>query len=260
MTVLTRIKPIKRLLVRLKKRAGRNNQGRITVRHRGGGVKRLYRILEWGQEGMGRKAVVKAIEYDPYRTAYIMRIKYQDNGVEAYRLAPHGIKIGQIVEVGEDVPLKTGNRTKLKNIPVGTQVFNVEIYPGKGGQLVRSAGASAEVLGHEGKYTYLKMPSKEVRLILSECFATIGQVSNPEHRYKKLRKAGQRRLKGWRPTVRGSAMNTPDHPHGGGEGRAPIGLPYPKTPWGKPALGVKTRRRKHTDKYIIKSRHEAKKR
>jgi len=251
--ILTKEKPEKKLLLRLKKRAGRSKSGRITVRHRGGGVKRLYRIVDFGQKKKDIPAKVIALEYDPYRTAYLMLLEYED-GKKCYRLAPHDIKVGDKVKISETTEIKIGNRLKLKNIPVGTEVFNVELKPGRGGQIVKAAGTAAQVLAHEQKYTHLKMPSKEVRKVLSECFATIGRVSHPEHRYKKLKKAGQTRLKGRRPQVRGTVMSPRAHPHGGGEGKTPIGLPHPKTPWGKPARGVKTRKRKSTDKYIIKRR------
>lgn len=251
--ILTKKKPEKKLLIRLKRRAGRARSGRITVRHRGGGAKRLYRKIDRGQKRMDAPARVLALEYDPYRTAYLMLLEYSD-AKKSYRLAPQGIKIGETVITSEAAEIKIGNRLKLKNIPVGTEVFNIELTLGKGGQIVRSAGTSAQVLSREGKYTNLKMPSKEIRKMLSECFATIGRVSHPEHKYERLKKAGQTRLKGRRPQVRGTVMSPRAHPHGGGEGKTPIGLPYPKTPWGKPARGVKTRRRKSTDKYIIKRR------
>ncbi|MCD6402451.1 50S ribosomal protein L2 [bacterium] len=251
--ILTKKEPEKSLLVPLKKKAGRSSSGRITVRHRGGGVKRLYRILDFGEEKMNIPAKVVALEYDPNRTAYIMLLEYGPSQ-KCYRIAPHGIKVGDEVICAEKAPIKIGNRMKLKNIPVGTQVYNIELQPGKGGQMVRGAGTAATILAKEGKYCHLEMPSGEVRKVLLECFATIGQVSHPEKRFEKIKKAGSRRRKGWRPTVRGTVMNPRDHPHGGGEGKAPIGLPHPKTPWGKPALGVKTRKRKWTDKYIIKRR------
>ena len=251
--LLTKKEPEKKLLLRLKSRAGRGYLGRITVRHRGGGVKKLYRIVDFGQTNMGKKAKVLALEYDPYRTAFLMLLEY-DGGEKSYQLAPHGIKIGDEILCEEALEIKLGNRMKLKNIPVGTMVYNVELFPGKGGQMAKGAGTSAKVLAKEGKYTQLEMPSGEVRKILQDCFASIGQVSHPEKRFERVRKAGLSRLKGRRPTVRGSAMNPVDHPHGGGEGRTPIGLRYPKTPWGKHALGVKTRKRNWTDKYIIKRR------
>ena len=250
---LTKKKPEKRLRKYLKRRAGRARSGRVTVRHRGGGARRLYRIIDFGQKTMDKPGKVIALEYDPYRTGYLMLLQY-DNNKKAYKIAPEGIKTGDTVLVSEKAEIKIGNRMKLKNILPATQIFNIELNPGKGGQIVRSAGASALVLSHEGKYTHLKMPSKEIRKVLSECFATIGQVSHAGHRYEKLRKAGQTRLKGRRPQNRGTVMSPRAHPHGGGEGKTPIGLPHPKTPWGKPARGVKTRRRKSTEKYIIKRR------
>lgn len=252
-SLLTKKEPEKKLLLSLKKNAGRSRSGRITVRHRGGGVKRLYRIVDFGQEKLGTPAKVIALEYDPNRTAFLMLLEYQD-GEKRYQIAPHDIKIGDEIICSEETEIKIGNRMKLKNIPVGTMVYNIEIQPGQGGRLVRSAGTAAKVLAQEEKFTHLEMPSKEVRKIFSECFASIGQVSHPTKRFEKIGKAGRRRLKGWRPTVRGGAMIPPDHPHGGGEGKTPIGLKHPKTPWGKPALGVKTRKRKNTDKYIIKRR------
>jgi len=251
--LLTKKKPEKRLLLPLKKRAGRGVTGRITVRHRGRGVKRLYRIVDFGQEKLGIPAKVIALEYDPNRSAFICLLEYQD-GEKRYRLAPKDLKVGDEIICQEITEIKIGNRMKLKNIPVGTQVYNIELEPGKGGKLIRSAGTSAKVLAQEGAFTHLEMPSKEIRKISAECFASIGQVSHPGKRFEKIRKAGRRRLKGFRPTVRGTAMGPADHPHGGGEGRAPIGLKHPKTPWGKPARGVKTRKRKWTDRYIIKKR------
>ena len=254
-SILTKKKPEKKLLLRLTRRAGRSRSGTITVRHRGGGAKRLYRLVSFGQERMGEKAKVMALEYDPYRAAYIMLLEYPDSK-KGYRLAPHDIKIGEMVVVSEKAEIKIGNRLKLKNTPIGTEVFNIGLKPEKGGQIVRSAGNSAQVLAHEGKYAHLLLPSKEIRKVLSECFATVGRVSRPEHRYEKLRNAGQTRLKGRRPQVRGTVMSPRAHPHGGGEGKTPIGMPGPKTPWGKPARGVKTRKRKSTDKYIIKRREK----
>lgn len=255
--ILTKKEPEKSLLVPLKKKAGRSGSGRITIRHRGGGVKRLYRIVDFGEEKLDIPAKVIALEYDPNRTAYIMLLEYEDSQ-KRYRIAPHGIKVGDSVICAQKAPIKIGNRMKLKNIPVGTQVYNIELQPRKGGQMVRGAGTAAVVLAKEGKYCHLEMPSGEVRKVLLECFASVGQVSHPEKRFEKLKKAGSKRRKGWRPTVRGTVMNPRDHPHGGGEGKAPIGLPHPKTPWGKPALGVKTRKRKWTDKYIIKPRKKKK--
>ncbi len=251
--ILTKKEPEKRLLLRLKKRAGRARSGRITVRHKGGGAKRLYRIIDFRQEKLNIKGRVIALEYDPYRTAFIALIEYED-GDRRYQIAPQDLKVGDEIICSEKAEVKVGNRMKLKNIPVGTLVYNIELEPGQGGKMVRGAGTSAKVLAHEGKYTHLEMPSKEIRKVLQECFASVGAVSRPEHIYVKLGKAGRARWKGRRPTVRGTAMIPPAHPHGGGEGKAPIGLKHPKTPWGKPAKGVKTRKRKWTDKYIIQRR------
>jgi len=252
--IITKKKPEKKLTVYIKKKAGRSTQtGRICVRHRGGGVKRLYRIVDFGQEKFKIPGKVVALEYDPNRTAYIMLVEYED-GEKRYRLAPHEIKVGDEIICAEKAEIKVGNRMKLKEIPIGTSVFNVELVPGKGGKIVRAAGTSAKVVGQEEKYTILELPSKEIRKVFNECFATIGQVSHPEHIFEDIGKAGRMRLKGWRPTVRGSAMNPVDHPHGGRKGKAPIGMPYPKTPWGKPARGIKTRKKKWTDKLIIKRR------
>jgi len=251
--LLTKKEPEKRLLLALKKRAGRALSGRITIRHRGGGVKRLYRIIDFGQEKMGLAGKVIALEYDPNRTAYIALIEYGD-GEKRYILAPKDLKVGDEIICQEMAEIKIGNRIKLKNIPVGTQVYNIELEPGKGGKIVRAAGTSAKVISQEPPYTLLEMPSKEIRKISQQSFASIGQVSHPEKRFEIIGKAGRRRLKGWRPQVRGTAMIPPSHPHGGGEGKTPIGLKYPKTPWGKPAKGVKTRKKKWTDKLIIKRR------
>lgn len=255
---LTKKKPEKRLLKSLKQRAGRAKSGRITIRHRGGGVKRRYRIIDWNGGRIDQFAKVIALEYDPYRTAFIVLLEYPD-GEKRYRLAPHNLKVGDEIMTSEKAAIKVGNRMRLKNIPVGIEVFNIELAPGKGGQLVRGAGTSAKVSAHEEKYSQIEMPSKEIRKLLGDCFATIGQVSNPEHRYQKLGKAGTSRLKGRRPEVRGSAMSPYAHPHGGGEGRTGIGMPSPKTPWGKLARGVRTRKRKWTNKYIIKRRERKKK-
>jgi len=251
--ILTKKEPEKNLLVFLKKRSGRSFSGRITIRHRGGGVKRLYRIIDFGEEKLEMPGKVIAIEYDPYRTGYIALIEYQDKD-RRYILAPHDLKIGDEIICAEKTEIRIGNRLKLKNIPVGTLVYNIELEPGKGGKLARGAGASAEVLALEEGLAHLKMPSGEIRKVLEDCYASIGQVSHPEKKFEKIGKAGRKRLKGWRPTVRGTAMNPSDHPHGGGEGKTPIGLVHPKTPWGKPALGVKTRKRKWTEKYIIMRR------
>lgn len=257
-SVLTKKKPEKKLLKNLKRRAGRSSSGRITVRHKGGGRKRLYRMVDFGQEKIGIPAKVLALEYDPYRSAFIALLEYQDKE-KRYILSPQGLKVGGEVMISEKTPVSPANRMKLKNIPTGTVVYNVETEPGRGGKLIKSAGTSAQVLAQEERHTHLKMPSSEVRKVLSECFASIGEVSNPEHRFIRLGKAGRSRWKGIRPTVRGSAMNPVDHPHGGGEGRSPIGLPHPKTPWGKPALGVRTRKKKWTDKLIIQRRKKKKK-
>ncbi len=251
--VLSKKKPEKSLLLPLKKTGGRNQQGRITVRFRGGGVKRLYRIINFGQEKMNIPGKVTALEYDPNRTAFIALIEYEDK-TKGYILAPQGLKVGDQILTAEKTEIRPGNRMKLKYIPVGQVVYNIEVVPNQKGKLVRSAGTSATVLAHEEGYTHLKMPSGEIRKINSECFASIGAVSNPEHRYVSWGKAGRLRLKGKKPHVRGTAMNPVDHPHGGGEGRAGVGMPMPKTPWGKPARGVKTRRRKHTDKFILQRR------
>lgn len=232
--------------------------GRITVRHRGGGAKRLYRFIDFGEEKLGIVGKVIALEYDPYRTGYIALIEYRD-GDKRYILAPKDLKIGDELICAERAEVKIGNRMKLKNILVGTLVHNIELEPSRGGKLVRGAGTSAKVLAQEEGLIHLEMPSGEVRKVSQECYATIGQVSHPEKKFEKIGKAGRKRLKGWRPTVRGTAMNPPDHPHGGGEGKTSIGLKHPKTPWGKPALGVKTRKRKWTDKYIIQRRYKKKK-
>lgn len=255
---LTKKKPEKRLLLRLKTRAGHSRSGRITVRRRGGGVKRLYRIIDFGQNKIDIPAKVIALEYDPYRTSFIALLEYPD-GEKRYRIASQGMKVGDEVIIAPKTKVKIGNRMKLKNIPTGTQVYNVEIISGKGGGMIRSAGNKAEILSQEGKYVQLKMPSGEIRKVFQECYASVGAVSNPEHKYRKLGKAGISRLMGRRPAVRGTAMAPVAHPHGGGEGKAPIGMPYPKTPWGKITKGGKTRKRKYTDKYIVRSRRERKK-
>ncbi len=256
--ILSKKEPEKSLLVAIKKKAGRASSGRISVRHRGGGVKRLYRIVDFGQEKKDKKGKVVALEYDPNRTAFLALIEYTD-GNRRYILAPEELKIGDEIICSDKAEIKIGNRMRLKNIPVGTQVYNIELEPEKGGKTVRAAGTSAKVLAHEGGYTNLKMPSGEIRKIPSECFASIGQVSNRRKRFERLGKAGRKRLKGWRPTVRGTVMNPNDHPHGGGSGKSPIGMKHPKTPWGKPALGVKTRKKKWTDKLIIKRRKKKRK-
>lgn len=252
---LTNKKAEKSLLKYVKRNVGRSSAtGRITVRHKGGGVKKLYRVIEFAQTKMDSPANVIALEYDPNRTGFIALIEYVDKQRQ-YIIAPHNLKVSDTVVFADKADLKAGNRMKLKNIPVGTPVYNIELEPGKGGIMVRSAGSSAQVLAHEDSYASLKMPSTEIRKIPAECFATIGAVSNPENRFYRVGKAGKSRLKGRRPHVRGTAMNPVDHPHGGGEGRQPIGLKYPKTPWGKHALGVKTRNpRKWTNKLIVQRR------
>jgi large subunit ribosomal protein L2 len=252
---LSKKRPEKRLLKYIKRNAGRSSaSGRITTRHKGGGVKKLYRIIEFSQTKKDLPAKVIALEYDPNRTAFIALIEYKDNERQ-YIIAPQNLKIGEEIIFSESAPLTPGNRMKLKNIQVGTMVYNVELEPGKEGKAVRSAGSSAQVLAQDEDYTSLKMPSTEIRKFRGECFASIGMVSNPENRFYNTGKAGKNRLRGIRPTVRGSAMNPVDHPHGGGEGRQPIGLKYPKTPWGKHALGVKTRKRnKWSNKLIIQRR------
>jgi len=254
-SLLSKKGPEKSLTKSVRRSIGRSAQtGRITVRHKGGGVKRLYRIIEFAQTRINDAAKVIALEYDPNRTAFIALIEYKDN-TKQYIIASHDMKIGDEIIFAQKAPLKSGNRLQLKNIPVGTSVYNVELEPGKGGKMVRSAGSSAQVLAHEKGYVNLKMPSTEIRKVRDECFASIGTVSNQENRFYTIGKAGKSRLKGRRPHVRGSAMNPVDHPHGGGEGRQPIGLKHPKTPWGKPALGVKTRKsKKWTSKYIIQRR------
>lgn len=250
--------PEKSLLLDVKRKGGRNFSGRITIRHQGGGVKRLYRIIDFGQEKIGMPAKIEAIEYDPNRTAFIALAVYGD-GEKRYVLAPEGMKAGDEITCEEKAKISLGNRLMLENIPVGTNVFNVELEPGRGGLIVRSAGSMAKVTANEGKYVLLEMPSSEIRRVLGKCFASIGQVSHLSWRFEEIGNAGKRRRQGWRPTVRGSAMNSCDHPHGGGEGRQPIGLKYPKTPWGKHALGVKTRRNKRTNNFIVQRRKKKEK-
>ena len=251
---ITKKEPEKSLVVSLNKNSGRNSQGRITIRHRGGGAKKKYRIIDFKRNKDGIPGKVAAIEYDPNRSANIALIHYVD-GEKRYILAPYKIKVGDLIESGENADIKIGNALQLKHIPVGTTVHNVELKPGKGAQLVRSAGAEAQLMAKEGKYAQLKLPSGEFRLVSVECRATIGQVGNLDHELVTIGKAGRSRHMGIRPTVRGSAMNPVDHPHGGGEGRAPIGMPAPSTPWGKPALGYKTRKKnKKSDKYIVRRR------
>ena len=246
--------PEKSLTVPLKRGSGRNNQGRITVRHRGGGEKRRYRIIDFKRNKFGIVGTVATIEYDPNRTSNIALINYAD-GEKRYIIAPKGIKVGMKIEAGDNVDIKVGNALPLKNIPEGTTVHNVELKPGKGAQMARSAGSSVQILGHEGRHTLLRLGSGEVRKVLSVCMATIGEVGNADHELVKIGKAGRKRHMGIRPTVRGSVMNPNDHPHGGGEGKAPIGRKGPVTPWGKPALGYKTRKnKKASDKLIVRRR------
>lgn len=251
--ILTKKKPEKKLLKFLKNKAGRGNSGRITVRHKGGGAKRLYRKVDFKQEKIDIPSEVIALEYDPYRTAFIMLLQYED-GEKRYRIAPSKIKTGDKVICSEKAEIKTGNRLKVKNISVGVEIHDIELEPNRGGKIVRAAGASAKVSGQEGKYSIIEMPSKEIRKILKECYVTIGEVSHSEWRYEDIKKAGNSRNRRRRPAVRGSAMNPIDHPHGGGEGRTSIGMKYPKTPTGKHARGVKTRKKKMSDKYILQRR------
>ena len=251
---ITKTTPEKSLVVTKKKTDGRNNQGKITVRHRGGGVKRKYRLIDFKRVKDGITAIVSSIEYDPNRSSNIALISYKD-GTKAYILAPKGLKVGDVVESGENVDIKVGNTLPIMNIPVGTFIHNVELKPGKGGQLVRSAGAGAQILGREDKYVLIRLASGETRKILGTCRATVGVIGNEDYSLVKVGKAGRTRHKGIKPTVRGSVMNPNDHPHGGGEGRAPIGRSGPMTPWGKPALGLKTRKnKKESNKYIVTRR------
>jgi len=250
---ITRPNPEKSLLRPLRKRAGRNNQGRITVRHRGGGHKRAYRVIDFKRDKFGVPARVTSIEYDPNRSARIALLVYAD-GEKRYIIAPLGLRVGDSVMNGPDADIRPGNALPIADITVGSMIHNIELYPGKGGQLVRSAGTSAQLLAKEGRYAQVRLPSGEVRLIHQKCMATIGQVGNTDHGNIKLGKAGRKRHLGWRPAVRGSAMSPRDHPHGGGEGRSPIGMPGPKTPWGKPTLGAKTRHNKRTEKWIVRRR------
>jgi large subunit ribosomal protein L2 len=251
---ITTSTPEKSLTVSLKKNSGRNNQGKITVRHQGGGSRRKYRIIDFKRKKDGVPAVVKTIEYDPNRTANIALIAYAD-GEKAYILAPEGLQVGDKLMNGPEAEIKVGNCLPLQNMPIGSLVHNIELYPGKGGQLVRSAGNSAQLMAKEGKYATLRLPSGEMRMVPIICRATIGQVGNGDHELIKIGKAGRKRNMGIRPTVRGSVMNPNDHPHGGGEGKCPIGRPGPSTPWGKPALGLKTRKKsKPSNKLIIRRR------
>ncbi len=253
---ITKKRPEKSLLAPLKSKAGRNNQGRVTTRHQGGGAKRRLRIIDFKRDKVGVPGRVAAIEYDPNRTARIALIYYRD-GDKRYILAPLGLKVNDMIEAGPNAEIRPGNALPLSNIPTGTAVHNIELNPGRGGQIVRSAGSTAQLMAKEGEFALVRLPSGELRRIPAACTATIGQLSNVENSMVKLGKAGRSRWKGTRPTVRGSAMTPRDHPHGGGEGKAPVGMPGPKTPWGKPARGFRTRRRTDSDKYIVRSRHNA---
>ncbi len=254
---ITKSTPERSLIVPLRKKGGRNAHGRVTVRHRGGGHRRFIRIVDFKRDKVGIPARVAAIEYDPNRTARLALLFYAD-GAKRYIVAPLGVKVGDTLMSGPDAEIRAGNSLPISSIPLGTMIHNIEMKEGKGGQMVRSAGASAQLLAKEGDYAQVRLPSGEVRLIRQNCYATIGQVGNVDHSNIKLGKAGRKRHLGIRPTVRGSAMNPNDHPHGGGEGRQPIGMPGPKSPWGKPTLGYKTRRNKDTNKYIVRRRNKGK--
>jgi large subunit ribosomal protein L2 len=252
---ITKKKPEKSLTTTKKEHAGRNNRGKVTVRHRGGGHRRKLRIIDFKRDKTGVPGTVVSIEYDPNRTSRIALISYRD-GDKRYILAPAGLQVGQAIQAGPGADIKIGNALPLRNMPSGTQVHNIELIPGRGGQIVRSAGSSAQLMAKEEKYCLLRLPSGEMRRVPADCMATVGQVSNVEHGLIKLGKAGRARWLGRRPTVRGSAMTPRDHPHGGGEGKAPIGHPGPKTPWGKPTLGYRTRGKKPSDKYIVRRRYD----
>ena len=252
---LSKVAPEKSLLASLDKKAGRNSYGRITVRHRGGGNRRKYRIIDFKRDKQGMNATVLTLEYDPNRSSFIALVQYED-GEKRYIIAPYGLKVGDGVRAGSDADIKPGNALALADIPVGTFIHNLELYPGKGAQLVRAAGNMAQLMGKEDEYALVRLPSGEMRKIAAECMATIGQVGNIDHENVNLGKAGRTRHKGIRPTVRGSVMNPNDHPHGGGEGKSPVGRPGPVTPWGKPALGYKTRAtHNRSDKFIVKRRN-----
>lgn len=252
---LSKVAPEKSLLVPMNKHAGRNNYGRITVRHRGGGNRRKYRIIDFKRQKFDVPGKVLTLEYDPNRSSHIALVKYED-GEKRYIIAPQGLTVGQEIIAGAGVDIKIGNALPLVSIPVGTFVHNIELYPGKGAQLARSAGIMAQLMAKEGKFALLRLPSGELRNVPVECMATIGQVGNIDHENVKIGKAGRKRNMGWRPQVRGSVMNPCDHPHGGGEGKSPVGRPGPTTPWGKPALGYKTRaKKKASNKYIVKRRN-----
>ena len=251
---ITTSTPEKTLTVTMKKNGGRNNQGKITVRHQGGGVKRRYRIIDFKRNKLNVPGTVATIEYDPNRTANIALINYAD-GEKRYIIAPKGLEVGAKIEAGENADIKVGNALPIMNIPVGTMVHNIELRPGKGGELARSAGASAQILGREANYVMIRLSSGEQRKVLGTCMATVGEVGNEDSSLVKVGKAGRKRLMGIRSTVRGSVINPNDHPHGGGEGRAPVGRKAPVTPWGKPALGLKTRKKKQSDKFIVRRRN-----
>ncbi len=255
---ITKKTPERSLIIPLRKTGGRNAHGRVTVRHRGGGHRRFIRIVDFKRDKLGVPARVAAIEYDPNRTARLALLFYAD-GAKRYIIAPLGVKVDDTLVSGPEAEIRIGNSLPIANIPIGTMIHNIEMKEGKGAQMVRSAGASAQVLAKEGDYAQIRLPSGEVRLIRQVCYATIGQVGNVDHSNIKLGKAGRKRHMGIRPTVRGSAMNPNDHPHGGGEGRQPIGMPSPKSPWGKKTLGKKTRRNKDTDKYIVRRRGKKRK-
>jgi large subunit ribosomal protein L2 len=250
---LTRSRPEKSLLRPLKKRAGRNFRGKITVRHRGGGHKRRYRVIDFKRDKFDVPGRVDSIEYDPNRSARIALVVYAD-GEKRYVIAPVGLMVGDVIMSGPDAEIRTGNALPISSIPVGSTIHNIELHIGKGGQMVRAAGTSAQLLAKEGRYAHVRLPSGEVRLVNVQCMATLGQVGNTDHGNIKLGKAGRKRWLGFRPSVRGSAMDPSSHPHGGGEGRSPIGMPGPKSPWGKPTLGYKTRRNKATEKWIVRRR------
>lgn len=250
---LTTARPEKALVREKRGKSGRNNTGHVTVRHRGGGHKRAYRLIDFKRDKVGISARVATIEYDPNRTARIALLIYKD-GEKRYIVAPSTLKVGDVLESGPNAPLRDGNALPLNRIPVGSMVHNIELEEGRGGQLVRAAGGAAQLIGREDKYAQVRLPSGEMRKVRDGCMATLGQVGNIDHANIKVGKAGRKRWKGWRPTVRGSAMDPKSHPHGGGEGRSPIGMAGPKTPWGKPALGYKTRKNKRTDKFIIRRR------
>ncbi len=252
---LSKVAPEKSLLQPLKKNSGRNSYGRITVRHRGGGNRRKYRVIDFKRDKVGMNATVLTLEYDPNRSAHIALVQYED-GEKRYIVAPNELKVGDVIRSGADADIKPGNALPMVNIPVGTFIHNIELYPGKGAQLVRAAGNMAQLMAKEGKYALIRLPSGELRNVPVECMATVGQVGNTDHENVNIGKAGKKRHMGWRPTVRGSVMNPCDHPHGGGEGKSPIGRPGPVTPWGKPTLGYKTRAKHHrSDKFIVKRRN-----